>query len=252
MGPLVSGFSKGDFFVGALNFMTMYCSNFALKFVNYPFMVLAKSAKILPVILAGWLTGVYTLEKSQVLIAITISIGLVIFNSNKVQGGFFDDSLFGILLVLLSLMFDGFVGSQTDKNHKANKQRNYAYHTMLYNNLVGLVGNLLFFVFAYYFQQDDTLERVLSDTSLLRDVLLISLCGAVGQIFIFLTISLHDCYKLSIVTTSRKCLTVVVSAFVFNHNFTVLQWLGASMVLFSTCAEVYLGNKRKREKEQLE
>ena len=59
MGDLFGDLSQGDVTVGALNFLTMYCSNFALKFVNYPFMVLAKSAKILPVILTGWLTGVY-------------------------------------------------------------------------------------------------------------------------------------------------------------------------------------------------
>ena len=55
MGDLFSGFQRGDAIVGTLNFFTMYCSNFALKFVNYPFMALAKSAKILPVILTGWL-----------------------------------------------------------------------------------------------------------------------------------------------------------------------------------------------------
>ena len=80
MGALMEEFSKGDLIVGSLNFVTMYCSNFALKFVNYPFMALAKSAKILPVILTGWLRGVYSLQKSQVLVAITISAGLVIFN----------------------------------------------------------------------------------------------------------------------------------------------------------------------------
>jgi len=117
MGPLFNGFKRGDLVVGTLNFCTMYCSNFALKFVNYPFMALAKSAKILPVILTGWLTGAYNLQKSQVFIAITISLGLVVFNAKKVQGGFFDDSSFGIFLVVLSLLFDGFVNSQTDKNH---------------------------------------------------------------------------------------------------------------------------------------
>lgn len=85
----------------------------------------------------------------------------------------------------------------------------------------------------------------MNDFKIVRDVLLIGLCGAFGQIFIFLTISLHDCYKLSIVTTTRKCVSVVVSAFVFNHQFTPVQWTGACMVLGSTCAEVYLGNKRK-------
>lgn len=94
----------------------MYCSNFALKFVSYPFMVLAKSAKVMPVILTGWLLGTYKLSAGQVGIAITISAGLVIFNSKKVTG-FGDDSWIGIGLVLISLLFDGFVGSLTDKNH---------------------------------------------------------------------------------------------------------------------------------------
>jgi drug/metabolite transporter (DMT)-like permease len=117
MGSFFKGFSRGDLVVGSLNFCTMYCSNFALKFVNYPFMALAKSAKILPVILTGWLTGAYKLQRSQVAIALTISLGLVIFNASKIRGGFFDDSSFGIMLVVMSLMFDGFVNSQTDKNH---------------------------------------------------------------------------------------------------------------------------------------
>lgn len=247
MGSLFEDFSRGDLQLGALNFATMYCSNFALKFVSYPFMALAKSAKILPVILTGWLTGVYQLRRSQVVIALTISAGLVVFNAKKMKGGIFDDSLFGIALVVLSLLFDGFVNSQTDKNKKAQKGRSFAYHTMLYNSLVGLVGNFLFFAASVYFGEDTTLTRVMADFSLLRDVLLIALCGAFGQIFIYLTISLHDCYKLSIMTTTRKCLTVVISAIAFNHDFSSCQWLGASMVLSSTCAEVYLGNKRKRE-----
>ena len=37
-----------DFLLGGLTFGSMYCSNFALKFVNYPFVVLSKSAKIMP------------------------------------------------------------------------------------------------------------------------------------------------------------------------------------------------------------
>jgi len=121
MGDLFSGFSRGDFVVGLLNFLTMYCSNFALKFVNYPFMVLAKSAKILPIILTGWLTGVYKLTRSQVMIAITITSGLVIFNAAKMmkKGSIKDDSWFGIGLVFLSLLFDGFVSSVTDQNKKS-------------------------------------------------------------------------------------------------------------------------------------
>jgi hypothetical protein len=94
----------------------MFCSNYSIKFVNYPFMVLAKSAKVLPVVLTGWLLSVYKISMVQVLIAITITAGLVIFNISKVNG-LQDESLYGIGLVMLSLLFDGLVGAQTDKNH---------------------------------------------------------------------------------------------------------------------------------------
>ena len=79
-------------------------------------MVLAKSAKVLPVVLTGWLLSVYKISMLQVLIAVTITAGLVIFNISKVNG-LQDESLYGIGLVMLSLLFDGLVGAQTDKNH---------------------------------------------------------------------------------------------------------------------------------------
>ena len=110
MGDLMSGFSRGDLIVGLLNFLTMYCSNFALKYVNYPFMVLAKSAKIMPVVITGWIRGIYKLSYMQMGLAVTISVGLVLFNSSKVQS-FEEDSSIGVILVLISLFFDGFTNS---------------------------------------------------------------------------------------------------------------------------------------------
>lgn len=110
MGDLMTGFTRGDFLVGLLNFLTMYCSNFALKYVNYPFMVLAKSAKIMPVVITGWLRGIYKLSYMQIGLAVTISAGLVLFNSSKVKS-FEEDSPIGVALVLLSLFFDGFTNS---------------------------------------------------------------------------------------------------------------------------------------------
>ena len=52
---------------------------------------------------------------------------------------------------------------------------------------------------------------------LLVDTFVLALCGAFGQVFIYLTVSLHDGYKVSIFTTARKCFSVVFSAYVFRH-----------------------------------
>ena len=186
MGNLMSDVTMGDVKLSVLTFFSMYCSNYSLKFVNYPLMVLAKSAKILPVILTGWLTGVYKLTRAQVVIGITISSGLVIFNSAKVRNASFaNDSPFGILLVILSLLFDGFVSIQTDMNHRSSQKRSgFAYHSMLYINLGGLLGNALFFMFSYLRSEEndarDTLDKVLTEWNVLRDVLLIGICGGFG------------------------------------------------------------------------
>lgn len=91
---------------------------------------------------------------------------------------------------------------------------------MLYTNSCLLVGNIAMYAYAYFFYGDTSLNRILNDHDLLRDTILISLCGAFGQIFIYLTMSLYDNYKVAIITTTRKCLSVVASAILFNHAFS--------------------------------
>ena len=46
----------------ALFFVSASLSNYSLAFVDFPFMALAKSAKIIPVALIGTLLGVYKLQ----------------------------------------------------------------------------------------------------------------------------------------------------------------------------------------------
>ena len=57
MGSITKNCSMGDVAISAMTYGSMYCSNQALKFVNYPFMALAKSAKILSIIMTGWTMG---------------------------------------------------------------------------------------------------------------------------------------------------------------------------------------------------
>lgn len=63
MGSLFGTLTRADVIVGFMLFVSMYTSNLALHYVNYPFMVLAKSAKVLPVIMIGWIRGIYKLER---------------------------------------------------------------------------------------------------------------------------------------------------------------------------------------------
>ena len=80
---------------------------------------------------------------------------------------------------------------------------------------------------------------------------MIGASGALGQIFIYLSISLFNSHLLAVITTSRKLFSVVFSNIKFQHHFTPLQWIGALLVMVCTFVELYIGKKNK-EKEHKE
>jgi len=102
----------------------------AMTIVSYPLVVLSKSAKVIPVIVVGTIRGVYKPNLRKFIVAFFISLGLVIFNLEKLTNAKKDDEdkdyTFGIILVMTSLAFDGLTQTQTDINHKSSK-RDFAY-----------------------------------------------------------------------------------------------------------------------------
>ena len=85
----------------------MYSSKLALNYASQQFLALAKCINILPVILIGWLRGVHPLTRTQVIIAITITSGLLVFS--LVQIAKLDDDIYGVGVVLICLLIDGIV-----------------------------------------------------------------------------------------------------------------------------------------------
>lgn len=77
---------------------------------------------------------------------------------------------------------------------------------------------------------------------------MVGLSGSIGQVFIFFTISLFDCYLLTIITTTRKFFSVVYSNFKFGHNFNNQQWFGAAIVMLCTLVEL-MGKKKDKPKQ---
>lgn len=82
---LFQAFTYDDLTVSIFNFCSMNFSNRAMTMVSYPFVILCKSAKIIPVILVGTLRGVYQPTKVQFGISIMITVGLILFNFAKVS-----------------------------------------------------------------------------------------------------------------------------------------------------------------------
>jgi len=90
----------------------------------------------------------------------------------------------------------------------------------------------------------------MASNKLLFDCIMVGLSGALGQVFVFFTISLFDCYLLTVLTTTRKFFSVVFSNFRFGHKFTEVQWLGAGLVMACTFVEMFLKKKAPPKDEK--
>ena len=92
---------------------------------------------------------------------------------------------------------------------------------------------------------DKSHEKIMADPSLLQKCLVFGLAGALGQVFIFFTISLFDCYFVSIILTCQKFITIIYSNLYFGHEFNSMQWLGFCIVAVCGFVEIYLKKMNK-------
>lgn len=95
------------------NIMSAWFQYEALKFVNFPTQVLAKSCKIIPVMLMGKIMSKAKYESYEYLTALLISLGMIFFmsgssDSSKASGV---TTLTGIFLLSMYMVFDSFTAN---------------------------------------------------------------------------------------------------------------------------------------------
>lgn len=154
-----------------------------------------------------------------------ITLGLVVFNVAKLGSkvNAMTINTIGLVLLFISLFFDGLVATQTDKD-KNKGEKSSPFDLMLANNICGVISSSLVMSFTYF----TTGEFILDQISLTNfdEIMLIALAGTIGQIIIYLTINRFDCFILSIVNTSRKFFSILISILWFGHHLTALHWVG--------------------------
>jgi UDP-galactose transporter B1 len=83
-----------------------------------------------------------------------------------------------------------------------------------------------------------------------KDVLAFAACGAVGQIFIYLTLSKFSSILLVTVTVTRKMFTMILSVMWFGHRLTQGQWLGVGLVFAGIGVEGLINRQEKIAKDK--
>eukprot|EP00270_Netrium_digitus_P010905 TRINITY_DN341_c0_g1_i4.p1 TRINITY_DN341_c0_g1~~TRINITY_DN341_c0_g1_i4.p1 ORF type:complete len:357 (+),score=3.43 TRINITY_DN341_c0_g1_i4:166-1236(+) len=226
----------------------------ALKYISYPAQVLAKSSKMIPVMLAGAIIyGVrYTLPEyiCTILVAAGVSSFALFKSSSKAMKKIaHPNPLFGYTLCLINLALDGFTNAtQVSITHRYPKCS--AYHLMMGMNLWGTIYMILYSFIWPWGGGFGALTFCRSHPQAATDILLYCLCGAVGQNFIFLTINKFGALVNTTVTTTRKFMSILISAIWTGNSLTSHQWGGVSLVFSGLSLQIYLKWKRMRQRSK--
>nr|CAD7256701.1 unnamed protein product [Timema shepardi] len=211
--------------------LAMVCSFMALQWVNYPTQVVGKSGKPIPVMLLGVLLGKknYPMQKYFFVLMIVIGAALFMYKDGKTSGDGSESLVgFGEFLLILSLTMDGLTGAIQERMRSEHQTKSG--HMMLNMNLWSILymGVALFltgeiFVFFSFVQRHP---------GIIWQLITFSLASALGQFFIFLTVSDFGPLPCSIVTTTRKFFTVLGSVILFGNNLLPRQWI-ATVIVFT-------------------
>ena len=222
--------------------LTLSCTSIAstitsvrsLRYVIYPVQVLFKSCKPVPVMLFGTVLGKKYPMKKYVNVAI-ITTGVALFmgggssTSKSDMGNTETTTIMGGLLLTLSLCFDGATGAYEDKLMAVNNVEPF---DLMFNIQLG--KSLISFCTIVITNQLPEFVRTLSEGGL--SLCLLGLTGAMGQVFVFVTISKFGALNCALIGLVRKILSLVLSFLLYGHTMNGFQTTGLLLALSSMVA----------------
>jgi UDP-galactose transporter B1 len=244
----------------------------SLAHIDYITFLLAKSCKLLPVMLlhVTIYRRRYPLYKYLVVAAVTAGVAVFTLHSGKkhkkrVQSDEANVS-WGLLLLGVNLLFDGLTNSTQD--YIFQTFRPYTGPQMMCaNNMMSTLVTGLYLLLSPWLvatglgdwlgmdvvggagELRAALDFMARHPAVWKDVLGFAVCGAVGQVFIFYTLSTFSSVLLVTVTVTRKMFTMILSVVAFGHRLTHMQWLGVGLVFGGIGVEAGIARQEKIAKE---
>ncbi|KAL4457645.1 hypothetical protein ABPG75_012510 [Micractinium tetrahymenae] len=210
------------------------CGLAALKYISYPAQVLAKSSKMIPVMLMGTVLHGKRYSALEYACCLAISAGVGLFglkSSSKVTRKLASPNApLGYTLCLVNLVLDGYTNASQDEIHKRYKHGSALQMMCWMNFWCGLYYLPILFVFSSV--GPELLAFCLQFPEAGWDILLFCMCGAVGQLFIFGTIKAFGSLVNTLITTTRKFFNILLSV-LWNANPLLPQQWGAVALVFS-------------------
>ncbi|KAL8550355.1 hypothetical protein ACS0TY_008974 [Phlomoides rotata] len=226
----------------------------ALKYISYPAQVLAKSSKMIPVMLMGTLVYGIKYTFPEYVCSLLVAGGVSTFALSKMSSKITSklarpNAPIGYSLCFLNLAFDGFTNATQD-SITARYPKTNAWNIMLGMNLWGTIYNTIFMFGWPTAIGYDAIHFCKQHPEAAWDILLYCVCGTVGQNFIFLTISRYGSLTNTTITTTRKFVSIVVSSLVSGNPLSQKQWGSVIMVFSGLSYQIHLKWKRMRRMQK--
>lgn len=206
--------------------------------VSFPVVTLAKSGKMVPVMIGSLLLGGAKYTLREYLAVAAIIAGTVMVSMGKKSGGPASSAI-GIAFILLSLACDGITGGLQKRIKKSLGEvgvKPKPYDLMFWTNLYMALTAAALALFLGEFASG--LNFCLANPVILEKIVKFAVCSAVGQSFIFYTISNFDPLVCTTVTTTRKVFSVLLSIFLNGHSVSPQGWAGISLASLGILSEL--------------
>ena len=226
------------------NILSSWCQYEALKYVSYPTQILAKACKVIPVMLMGKIVSNKSYHIYEYFTAVLLSLGVALFllgtNVTSTKNSK-ETTVVGLIILFGYMWFDSFTSNWQNELFSQYKMTpvQMMFGVNIFSSLLTLSSLLLRGKFL------PSLAFLFNHHELAFHSMILSVCSAIGQLFIFYTISEFGPLVFTLIMTSRQALSILLSCLVYGHILTVQSLLGVIVVFVSLLLRVYFRQRSK-------
>lgn len=231
------------------NSLSSYAQYEVLHHISFPLQTLAKSTKVIPVMLMGIVINKESYDFVDYLGALAISGGVLMVKFSEDHASDRTTQLVGVALLVLYVASDSFTSQWQARVYKTYPSVDQFRMMFLVN-----VWSMLFTIMALV-----TEGKLLEIADFLQlnagaciDILVTAVTSCTGQLFIYYTIWKFGPFIFTVFMTLRRLISILVSAWMFDHDLGFKGFGGTGLVFSVVFAQIIREEKRRKMKASAE
>lgn len=232
------------------NVMSSWFQYEALKYISFPTQVISKTCKIIPVMIMGKIVSKRKYDNYEYVVAVLICVGMIMFlygSPDATKDSRTVTTFSGVLLIIGYMAFDSFTSNwQSELFTK--------YSTSSLQMMCGVNFFSVLLTTVSLLQQDSfasSFAFTVKYPSFLLDCILLSVCSAVGQLFVYYTIACFGPVVFIIIMTIRQGTAIILSCITYHHFINIIGIMGIIIVFGAIFLRIYCSQRKKQMRSKI-